>query len=131
MPSMQSVRQRLRQTFISTSEPMDESWKGNEWSSTKPENRVRILFQNVRALKFNKEGNTLQDLVHMQASYGIDIACISEHHQDTSKIVKQLELHNVVHTAVPGRTTCQFDSSAESNPIGTTKPGGTGIMQCK
>ena len=54
--------------------------------------------------------------------------CIDEHHQDTSQITKQLELQNIVHTAVPGWATCQFDSSAERNPVGTTKPGGTSII---
>ena len=39
-----------------------------------------------------------------------------------------MELSEIVHSAIPGRATCQFDSSAESNPIGQTKPGGTGII---
>jgi hypothetical protein len=128
MSFQNSVRQHSRQTFLSSSNAVDDSWKGDEWHTSKAANRIRILFQNVRSFKFSKDSNTLQELVHLQESYGIDILCVSEHHQDTSKINKQLELSDIVHSAIPGRATCQFDSSAESNPIGQTKPGGTGII---
>jgi len=128
MSAFDSVRHRLRQTFLTPTIPNDNSWKGTELSTDNFTNRVPILFQNVRAFKFHKDGNTLQDLVHMQDCYGIDILYLSEHHQDTTKVRKQLKLTDIVQQAVPGQATCQFDSSGERNPLGTTKPGGTGIV---
>ena len=83
MPSGISATARLFQRQINTHH-QDNSWKGDELPEFKPENTVRMLFQNVRSFHFSKDGNTLSDLVHLQDYLGIDVLGISEHHQDTA-----------------------------------------------
>jgi len=117
-----------RQThFPSTNDTRDNFWKGDSMAETKPENSVRMLFQNVRGFQFEKTGNKLKDIVQLQDYHGLDVLCISEHHQDTTSFRKRMEMSDIVHSLVPGRAACQFDSSAESTHSGT-KRGGTGII---
>lgn len=92
----------------------------------KPAGATRLLFQNVRGLKKTKDEDTLEDLVQLQRSHGIDLLGMSEHHQDTTMITRKLRLSDTVHRAAPGQAACQFDSSQESSLSGN-QCGGTGI----
>jgi hypothetical protein len=113
-------------TILPIKHTTETTWMGQRPQDTKPNNTLRLLFQNVNGLG-PQYAQQLSILANEQLTLDVDILaitehCVNVHHRDTQKI-----LHNTLRTSIQEKTALQIDSSATMT-TNCYLPGGTAIM---